>query len=143
MPRYFLQEAGVDPESDFDGAPGYSGSHDATWQLVSSGAYQAGALNVAVWERAVEEGLVDTTQVRELARTESYFDYHWVIHPDIDDVWGEGTASSIRDALLAMSDDATSSAVLELFDTDRFIPTSKENYLAIETVASSLDLIGG
>ena len=39
MPRHFLLKAGVDPDSDFDGPPNYSGSHDKTWKLVESGAF--------------------------------------------------------------------------------------------------------
>ena len=30
MPRWFLGRAGVDPDADFAGPPGYSASHDAT-----------------------------------------------------------------------------------------------------------------
>ena len=37
MPRYFLVQAGIDPDRDFKGKPGFSGSHDKTWKLVESG----------------------------------------------------------------------------------------------------------
>ena len=52
MPRYFLTEAGIDPNTDFNGKPNFSGSHDTTYKLVESGAFKAGALNVSVWERS-------------------------------------------------------------------------------------------
>lgn len=143
MPRFFLLQAGVDPDGDLDGDPGYSGSHDTTWKLVESGAFDAGALNAAVWDRAVANGDVDTTAVRELARTDPYYDYHWVVRPDLDGVYGQGTTEALIDALLGMGDGPEDQRVLELFGTDRFVPTENDNYAAIETVARSLGLISG
>lgn len=144
MPRSFLLEAGIDPETDFDGRPSFSGSHDKTWKLVEAGSFQAGALNAAVWERAVEEGQVDTSRVRVVHTTPPYVDYHWVVHPVVDERYGAGTADRIRQALLTMHDQESESVrrVLELFQTDRFIPTEDSNYRAIEEVARRLGLLG-
>lgn len=143
MPRYFLTEAGIDPESDFSGGPGYSGSHDKTWQLVEAGSYQAGVLNATVWERAVAEGSVDTERVVVVATTPPYYDYHWVVHPTIDERYGEGTSERLVDALLAMGDDPDAAETLGLFDTDTFVATNNGNYDAIEQVARDLGLISG
>lgn len=144
MPRHFLLQAGVDPESDFDGRPNFSGSHDRTWKLVEAGTYQAGALNAAVWDRAVEEGQVDTSKVSVVQRTEPYFDYHFVVHPVVEERYGQGTAQRIEQALLAMHEASgdRASQVLDLFQTDRFIPTEDANYATIAEVARRLGLIG-
>src|SRR5690606_4727134 len=56
MPQYFLEEAGLDVEGDFDGPPGFSGSHDTTIELVTAGTYQTGVLNEQVWEARLEAG---------------------------------------------------------------------------------------
>ena len=142
MPRYYLMQAGIDPTTDFRGQPNFSGSHDTTWQLVEAGSFEAGALSSAVWERAVAQGQVDTAKVRVLLETEPYWDYHWVIHPGVDEVYGEGTAQRIEEALLAMSTSDTAQArTLELFQTDRFIETVNGNYDAIESVARQLGMI--
>lgn len=142
MPRFFLQEAGIDPEADFDGAPSYSGSHDQTWKLVEAGTFQAGALNAAVWEEAVDSGEVDTSKVRVVEETEPYYDYHFVVRPDLDETYGDGTSQQLTDALLSLSPtDEQRSEVLELFQTDAFIATSDDNYAAIEAVARELGLI--
>lgn len=145
MPRHFLGEEGIDPDEDFDGRPGFSGSHDKTWKLVEAGSFEAGALNAAVWESAVEDGEVDTDAVRAVAVTPPYVDYHWVAHPDIDDRYGEGTTQRIVAALLAMSvdDGGDVTETLTLFGTDRFIPASDEDYAGIEAVARDLGLITG
>lgn len=144
MPRFFLREAGVDAAADFDGPPSFSGSHDRTWKLVESGAFEAGALNAAVWDRAVEEDQVDTDAVRVIRRTDPYYDYHWVAHPRLDDLYGEGFTERLRETLLELStDDPEAAEVLELFQADEFIATSNENYEPIEQVARDLGLIGG
>jgi phosphonate transport system substrate-binding protein len=144
MPRFFLTQAGIDPERDFDGNPGYSGSHDKTWKLVETGSFDAGVLNATVWDSAVDEGRVDTDRVREVARTPPYVDYHWVVHPDLDEVYGAGTTDRIVETLLGM-DEAGPQArrVLELFDATGFVPAEDDDYTAIERVARGLGLIGG
>lgn len=138
MPRHFMTEAGIDPESDLDGAPNYSGSHDTTYKLVESGAFETGAVNAQYWEKAVEEGTVDTTKVEEFYTTPEFYDYNWTIN-DVDGTFGEGTRQKFKDALLAM--DADSSVVMELLSTDSFIETNNDNYKAIEDVARSLGII--
>lgn len=142
MPRHFLTEAGIGPEADFDGLPNYSGSHDKTIALVESGAYQAGALNEAVWEARVEDGQVDLTKVKEIYRTPPYFDYHWTIRPDVDEIWGAGMAERVEAALLGMSaDDPAEAEILDLFQTDEFIETENGNYDTIRQVAEDLGIL--
>lgn len=142
MPRFYLSQAGVDPESDFRGPPSYSGSHDKTWKLVEAGSFNAGALNATVWERAVAQGQVNLTRVRVLQRVGPYSDYHWLAHPDIDSRYGAGTSARISAALLALDPAVPEQKrLLDLFETDRFIDTDNENYAAIEATARQLDLI--
>ena len=141
MPRHFLLQAGVDVDADFRGLPNFSGSHDKTWKLVESGAYQAGALNEAVWSKAVDSGRVDLGKVRALQTTEPYYDYNWSVRPDLDDIFGSAFTQRLRDALLTMAEDADGRALLEAFQTDSFIATANENYAAIEGVARRLGMI--
>ena len=143
MPRYFLGEAGIDPEADFDGQVGYSGSHDKTFALVESGSFEAGVLNESVWDRAVAEGDVDTAKVREVSRTEEYFDYHWVASPEIDETYGEGTTDEIVQVLTGMDEaGAEARQLLELFEDEAFVETTDKNYARIEEVARDLGLVG-
>ena len=143
MPRFFMTEAGVDPDQDLDGPANYSGSHDKTWKLVETGAFQVGALNKAVWEARVAAGDVDTTKVQVFFTTPAYYDYHWVVRGDVDDVYRDGAADRIEEALLGI--DAAKGererAIADAFQTDRFIPTTNRNYEAIEDVARQLGII--
>jgi phosphonate transport system substrate-binding protein len=139
MPRFFLKEAGVDPEGDFKSGPSYSGSHDKTWKLVESGAFDAGALNEAVWQSAVAEKKVDTSKVRILQVTESYYDYNWTVRGDIESKYGTGFKEKLTRALLDI--DEKRPELLKLFSDDAFIATNNDNYAAIENVARKQGII--
>lgn len=143
MPRFFLLDAGIDADAGFNGPPNYSGSHDRTYKLVEAGAFQAGALNEAVWETAVAEGKVDTNKVRAFFTTQPYFDYNWTARGDLDDIYGEGTTARISAALLALREGLGPDVaeLLELFQTDGFIVSENANYDAIREVAEELDIL--
>lgn len=83
MPRYFLQQAGLHPEEDFQRFS-FSGAHDATAKWVESGKVDAGALNGAVWDKLVRDGKVDTSKVKVFWTTPPYVDYNWTVRGDLD-----------------------------------------------------------
>lgn len=139
MPRYFLSEAGIDPNKDFNGKPNFSGSHDTTYKLIESGSFQAGALNISVWEAAVKEGKVDTNKVKVFYTTPPYYDYNWTINKEIDKKFGKGAEQKIKDALLSFNGEPKEMA--DLFQTDKFIETNNGNYGKIEKVAKELEII--
>jgi len=141
MPRHYLLQAGVDPDTDFNGLPNFSGSHDTTWKLVESGSFQAGALSNTVWDSAVAESRVDVSKVRLLGVTPPYFNYNWSARGDLDDTFGEGFTDRLQEALLSMHLDADQSDLLDAFRTDSFIATNNENYAPIESVAKSLGML--
>jgi len=137
MPRHYLADSGVDPDTDFNSVPGYSGSHDKTWLLVQTGAFQAGALSEAVWDKAIAEGRADTSQVREMLRTPEYYDYNWTVRPGLDSIYGEGFESRLVSALLDIEDPE----ILNLFSAERFIASSNDNYDSIATIARGVGII--
>jgi phosphonate transport system substrate-binding protein len=133
MPRYFLMEEGINPETDLDGKPNFSGNHDNTYKLVETGTFQTGALNISVWEAAVAEGKVDTSKVDVIYTTPEYYDYNWTVNK-----MDEETKAKIKDVILNVSSDQE---ILKLLNTDKFIETKNENYKAIEEVARELKII--
>ncbi|HJV31320.1 MAG TPA: putative selenate ABC transporter substrate-binding protein [Bacillales bacterium] len=139
MPRYYLMEAGIDPNQDFDGKPNFSGSHDTTYKLVESGAFKAGALNEAVWEEAVKNKKVDVNKVKAFYTTPAFFDYNWTINSNVDDVFGKGTKTKVKDALLAIT--TKQKDITDFFQTDKFVETKNANYDKIEKVAKELNII--
>ena len=143
MPQFFLEEAGVGPE-DFDGPPGFSGSHDTTIELVEAGTYETGVLNEQVWASRTEAGEVDLDKVDVVFRTPAYHDYHWVIRPDVAERFGDDFVADVTAAFVELDPaDAADAEILELFGAEEFIETDNANYGRIEEVARKLGLING
>lgn len=141
MPQYFLSQAGVRLQ-DFAGKPGFSGSHDKTIALVEAGAYDVGVLNEAVWDERVAAGEVDLSKVREIFRTPTYHDYHWLIHPSVEEQFGAGFTARLTRVLLELDGETrTEQKILDLFSAEKFIPTDASNYRRIEQVARKIGLI--
>ncbi|KAE9525756.1 putative selenate ABC transporter substrate-binding protein [Testudinibacter aquarius] len=138
MPRFFLTEAGVNPEKDLDAQPTYSGSHDKTYGLVEAGSVQIGAVNKQYWDKMVKEGKVDSSKVALFYTTPEYYDYNWTINL-VDKKFGEGTKQKVKAALLKA--DSASSEVMNLLSAEKFIATNNDNYNDIEKVAKELKLI--
>ena len=142
MPQYFMGENGVKPDDLAGGAPGFSGSHDATIAVVQSGAYEVGALNEQVWRSNVKDGRVDPDKVKVIWRTPPYVDYHWVVRPDLDARFGDGFTDNLQSSLLELSAETENgAAILELFGAERFIPAEDDDYVMIETVGRQLGKI--
>jgi phosphonate transport system substrate-binding protein len=142
MPEYFLDQAGVRSATDFAGPPGFSGSHDKTVDLVESGSYEAGVLNVQVWQDRLDAGTVDLDKVEVVLTTPTYHDYQWVAGPDVDDRLGDGSTDRLRDALLALDgSDEGEKKVLDLYGAAAVIPTAPQDYAQIEEIARQLGLL--
>ncbi|MDW3177532.1 MAG: putative selenate ABC transporter substrate-binding protein [Acidimicrobiia bacterium] len=139
MPQSFLSEAGVALD-DLDGEPGFSGSHDATIELVEAGTFEVGALNSQVWKARVEAGEVDLEKVQLIFETPTYYDYHWVARPEL----GDDLQGRIVDALKKLdSSDAEQAQILEFFGAGSFIDTESGNYASIEAVGREIGKIDG
>ena len=137
MPRYFLLQAGINPEKDFK-TVAYSGAHDATVAFVAAGRAEAGVLNASVWEKLVEARNPNAEKVRVLATTGTYYDYNWTVRPGLD----PAVSRKITDAFLKLNDKTPEGKeILLLQRASRFIPTQSSNYDGIEAAAKSAGLI--
>ena len=72
--------------------------------------------------------------------TPPYYDYNWTAGSALDEKFGAGFTRQVQEALLAMNTEEHG-AILELFNTERFITTQNDNYQAIEGVARELGMI--
>jgi phosphonate transport system substrate-binding protein len=142
MPQFFLQQAGVRLSDFAGGAPGFSGSHDATIALVQSGAYQAGAVNEQVWLANLRSGKANRTRVLAIWRTPAYPDYHWIGQPNLDRRFGKGFTTKLRGAILSWRPaNPEQRAVLQLFGAQQFTPVDSKAYAPIERVGRQLGKI--
>ncbi|NES72300.1 MAG: putative selenate ABC transporter substrate-binding protein [Okeania sp. SIO2D1] len=141
MPQYFLKQAKVNL-TDFKGEPGFSGNHDKTIKLVEAGTYEVGAVNEKVWEERVAAGEIDLAKVKVIWRTPAYYDYHWVVHPQVEEQYGEEFNNKIRQAFLSLDSSLPEEKeILELFSAGKFIATENTNYKQIEEIGREIGKI--
>src|SRR5690606_9982737 len=97
MPRYFMLQDGIQPDSFFSRI-GYSGAHDATAAWVQAGRVDAGVLDAGVWAAPDANGKGDTGKVRVFAPTPTDCDYSWRVRGTLD----PALAETIKQAFLAL-----------------------------------------
>jgi phosphonate transport system substrate-binding protein len=137
MPRYYLLQAKVNPDTDMKRIA-FSGAHDATAAAVAGGKVDAGALNISVWDKLVAEGKMDPKVVRVFYTTPGYFDYNWSVRTDM----GPALRKKLTDAFLSLDiHNPKDKEILDLQRTRRFIPTKAENYRSIEQAAKNAGLL--
>ena len=137
MPRYFMLQDGIKPETFFSRV-GYSGAHDATAAWVQAGKVDGGVLNASVWDKLVAAGKVDTNKVNVFATTPAYYDYNWTVRGTLD----PALTAKIKQAFLALDPaNPEHKAILDLQAASRFIDTKPENYKGIEDAARAADLL--
>lgn len=137
MPEYYIREAGGAAPEEFFSHVGFSGDHSQTLRLVASGAWQVGALNYAVYDKAVADGLPETETAKVIWQTPPYPDYNWTIRGDVDARFGEGFADRVQAALIGMDDPD----LLASFPREAFIAAKNEDFDPVETTARTLGLL--
>lgn len=141
MPQHFLQQAGLKLE-DFKGQVGFSQNHDATIKLVEAGSYEVGVLNEQVWKKRTEAGEVDLSKVTVIWQTPAYYDYHWVLNPQVKERYGDDFAQKVQAALLKLDPTVPEQKeILDLFGASKFIETQNSNYSQIEAVGRQIGKI--
>lgn len=136
MPRHYLTQAGVDVDDDLSVA--FSGAHDATAFAVAGGRVDAGALNIKVWEKLVDEQRVDTSKLRVFYTTPEYHDYNWTIR--------SGLTAKVRQQLIEAfvsldPANAEQKSILDLQRASRFVTTEASFYQGIKEAAVTAGLL--
>jgi phosphonate transport system substrate-binding protein len=142
MPQYFLAQAGVKLADFAGGAPGFSGSHDATIALVKSGTYDAGAVNEQVWKSNLRSGKANRSKVVQIWRTPSYPDYLWLGQPNLDQRFGKGFSAKLRQSIISWrATDPEQKQILSLFGAQQFTTVKPDEYKQIEQVGRQIGKI--
>jgi phosphonate transport system substrate-binding protein len=137
MPRYFLMQAGVQPDTDFK-TVAFSGAHDATVAFVASGRAEAGVLNSSVWDKLVEAKNPNVAKVRVLATTPAFYDYNWTVRPGLDPALTRKLTQAFLKLDPAKPEDKE---IMALQRASKFIPTQPSNYDGIENAARAAGLL--
>jgi phosphonate transport system substrate-binding protein len=137
MPRYFLIQAGINPDKDFKNIA-FSGAHDATVAFVASGKADVGALNASVWVKLNEAKNPNALKSKVLSMTPPYFDYNWTVRGDLDPV----TVKKITEAFLKLdANNPNHKEIMDLQRASKYVTTKSSNYDDIEKAARSAGLI--
>lgn len=137
FPEYYIREETGQAPDEFFSQTGFSGDHGQTLRLVSTGAYQVGALNYTVVDTAIAEGAPEVETIRVIWQTPPYPDYNWTIRGDADERFGEGFTEKVKAALIGMDDPD----LLASFPRNSFVEATNDDYLPIEETARDLGLI--
>ena len=137
MPRSFLLAAKIDPDKDLKRIS-FSGAHDATIAAVASGKVDAGALNISVWNKFVDEKKVDPAAVQVIYTTPPYYDYNWTVHADMPQALRDKIAQAFLDLSPATAQGAD---ILKLQRAAKFVPTKVDNYNGIKSAAENAGLL--
>lgn len=141
MPRYFLTtQFKIDPDKDFDGAPAFSGAHDATAKMVESGKVKAGVLDMQVWDRLQKENKIDPSKVKAFYTTDPFMDYTWVARKDLDQATKDAFIKAFTDLDPSKPEDAE---VLKTWGSgaNKYVPTNASDYDKLEGIAKSTGLL--
>jgi phosphonate transport system substrate-binding protein len=137
MPRYFLMQAGVNPDKDFKNIA-FSGAHDATVAFVASGKADVGALNASVWVKLNEAKNPNALKSKVLSTTPPYFDYNWTVRGDLD----PATVKKITEAFLKLdANNPNHKEIMDLQRASKYVTSKSSNYDDIEKAARSAGLI--
>ena len=132
MPRHFLVEAGLDPETAFAGKPEYSGNHNNTFTAVTTGAVDLGAINYTVWDAKKEE---DRKGAKIVFTTPAYVDYCFAAHNRL----GDELIGKLRAALVKLdAKDPAHKEVLDAWKCKQFVAADGKQWDGIRSVLKSL-----
>lgn len=135
MPRYFLQQKNITPESFFSDVQ-YSGAHDKTAYRVRDGRVDVGVANATTVRSMLDKGLIMPNEIRILWETPPYADYVWAIRPQL----ARSFSTRIRDAFLQLSpDNVDHRKVLQNLNAIGYIPANPDDFLALENIARETD----
>ncbi|MHB2264219.1 putative selenate ABC transporter substrate-binding protein [Aliihoeflea sp. PC F10.4] len=137
FPEFYIREETGEAPEDFFSQVGFSGDHGQTLRLVSTGAFQIGALNYTVYDTAVAEGAPEAETAHVIWQTPPYPDYNWTIRGDADERFGEGFTERVKAALIGMDDPD----LLASFPRAAFVEASNEDYAPIEETGRALGIL--
>lgn len=137
MPRYFLLQAGINPERDMKQVA-FSGAHDATALWIESGKVDAGALNFLVWDKLVRTKKIDPEKVTIFWTTPPYVDYVWTARGDLD----KGIQDKLVAALLKLDyGQPGHRKLLDLHRTKKYIRANDADWKGVEEAAIAAGLL--
>ena len=138
MPRYFMRESGIEPETFFESVI-YTGAHDATAIAVRDGEVDLGVANGPIIESMFASKRISRNEIRVMQETPPYVDYVWACQSSLP----AAVRTQLRDAFLNLSHaDREHAAILNQLLADYFIPVHPDDFDALRCVVDEIDRSG-
>lgn len=135
MPRFFLEQQNIVPESFFDEIE-YSGAHDKTAYRVRDGKVDVGVANAATIRSMLTDGRLSKDDIRILWETPPYANYVWAIRPEFDDA----SRTGLRDAFLQLTpENSRHEVILKEVNAKGFIPADADYFEDLEQIATETE----
>ena len=123
VPSAKLAEMGLDPGSFFCKVA-FTGSHDRSIQAVALGLTDAAAVDSLVWESVKAQDPSVADRVRVIWQSEPFGPPPIVVPANID----PALEKLLRQAFLALDEDAEGRRILSAMGIERFVPGREEDY---------------
>lgn len=122
MPRYYMRQAGIEPEVFFSSIT-YSKGHDNTLERIESGKVEAGVVNSHIAKKFHETHAHNKLQL--VWETPPYIDYVWAVRADI----GNDLRHRLQDAFLGLRLTVPSERIiLDQQGTRGYLPASVADF---------------
>ena len=132
MPRYFLTERKIDPETFFSKVL-YSGNHDKTAYWVRDGKVDLGAANSDVIRKMFSDGHLKRDDIRILWETPVYSDYVWAVQSDLD----KTIQTRLMDSFLALTPiNSEHRKILNAIGAGGFLPANNADFASLRKIVS-------
>jgi len=127
MPRYFLINQNITPETFFNGVR-YTNSHNITIDLVRNGQVDLGAVNSKTVKNMLRNGHLKENEIRIVWETPAYTNYVWATQPDFNETLRDRLLDSFLN--LSLQNDAHRE-ILTALDANSFLPANNEDFEAL------------
>jgi len=137
MPRYFMTDGGLSPETYF-GSIRHSSGHDQTAKWVADGTVTFGVANCIVVQTLFDNGGLNRDDIRIVETTPPYADYVWAVRASLD----EDIKLTLLDAFLAL--DASNPEhrnILRTQGANAYLPAAREDFALVRLAANRAGLL--
>ncbi|MHC5065066.1 MAG: phosphate/phosphite/phosphonate ABC transporter substrate-binding protein [Planctomycetota bacterium] len=135
MPRYFLGQSGIQPETYFSEVI-YAKSQDHVAELIQSGAVDLGVVSRWDVDNIYETENLDRAGVRVLTNTAPYTDTVWAAQRTLD----VDLRSEIRNAFLSLSIyERSEMRILLLMGGLHYLPASQEDFAMLRNMLAQMN----
>jgi phosphonate transport system substrate-binding protein len=135
MPRYFLSERDINPETFFSEVL-YSNGHDITAYWVRDGKVSLGAASSFTIKKMFQNGWINNKEISILWETPTYTDYVWAVQADLD----RSLRDKLLDSFLCLTPlNPKHQKVLDALGAKSFLPANQADFNTLRNIIAIME----